>query len=317
VLFLYGNGIKALKAKGEKMIAENIKTNMLKPFIDETIKTLEEMAHLKSHADEAFIDNVDNFRFKGYAIAAKTSGNLNMVILLHNYIETALAIGNRLRFNILNEVNELPEVNEEMQAALAEWGNTAIGRATQSLDTLKLGIRFDPPYFILNTENMEPLLKNVQEIISVPIHIDDVGRFYLNLLMINRNAGEEKAVPKIQTGEKILVVDDSKFIRLSMKRFLNSLGYENIVEAANGLEAVEMHAKEKPAIIFMDVVMPEMTGDEALEKIRATDSDTPIVILSSVTDNTVIDRCNQVGVSGYIVKPLTAEDGPDRLKEFL
>ena len=299
------------------MIATEIKTNMLKPFIDETIKSLEEMAHLKAHADEAFIDKVEDFRFKGYAIAARTHGNLEMVILLHNYVETALAIGNRLRFHILNEADELSEINEEMQAALAEWGNTAIGNATQSLETLKLGIRFEPPYFILNTENMEPLLKNVEEIISVPVHIDGVGRFYFNLLMINSNAGETKPTSRIQTGEKILIVDDSRFIRLSLKRFLNSMGYENVVEAANGIEAVEMHAKEKPAIIFMDIVMPEMTGDEALKKIRATDKQTPIVMLSSVTDNTVIDSCNQIGVSGYIVKPLTAEDGPGRLKEFL
>jgi len=299
------------------MIATEIKTNMLKPFIDETIKTLAEMAHLKAHAGEPFTDNVADFRFKGYAIAAKTHGNLEMIILVHNYIETALAIGNRLRANILNEADELPEINEDMQAALAEWGNTAIGNATQSLETLKLGIRFEPPYFILNTETMEPLLKNVREIISVPVQIDDVGRFYFNLLMIDSKAGEAKAAPGIQTGDKILIVDDSKFIRLSMKRFLGSLGYKNIIEAANGIEAVDMHAKEKPAIIFMDIVMPEMTGDEALEKIRETGSTTPIVMLSSVTDNTVIDRCNKVGVSGYIVKPLTAEDGPGRLKEFL
>jgi CheY-like chemotaxis protein/CheY-specific phosphatase CheX len=299
------------------MIATGIKTNMLKPFIDETIKSLEEMAHLKAHAGDVFIDNVEDFRFKGYAIASKTHGNLKMIILLHNYIETALAIGNRLRSNILNEAVELPEINEEMQSALAEWGNTAIGNATQSLETLKLGIRFEPPYFILNTDNMEPLLKNVTEIISVPVHIEDVGRFYFNLLMIDSTVDEAKDAPKIPTGEKVLVVDDSKFIRLSMKRFLKSLGYENVVEASNGKEAVEMHAKEKPAIIFMDIVMPEMTGDEALVKIRETDSDTPIVMLSSVTDNTLIDRCIKVGVAGYIVKPLTAEDGPDRLKEFL
>jgi CheY-like chemotaxis protein len=299
------------------MIATHIKMNMLKPFIDETVKSLEEMADLKAHAGEAFIDSVENFRFKGYAIAAKTYGKLEMVILLHNYSETALAIGNRLRSHILNETNELPEINEEMQSALAEWGNTTIGRSTQSLEALKLGIRFEPPYFILNTENMEHLLKNVKDIISVPVHIDNVGRFYLNLLMINSKAGGIKDAPKIQRNEKILVVDDSRFIRISIKRFLSSLGYENIVEAANGVEAVRMHAKEKPAIIFMDIVMNEMIGDEALEKIRETDSDTPIVMLSSVNDHTMIDRCDRIGASGYIVKPLTAEDGPERLKEFL
>ena len=299
------------------MIATDIKVDMLQPFIDETIKSLDTMAQLKAHVGETVIDSVENFRFKGYAIAAKTHGKLEMIILLHNYIETALVIGNRLRFNMLNSTNELSEINEVMQAALAEWGNTTIGRATQSFETLKLGIWFEPPYFILDTEQMEPLLKNVQEIISVPVHIDDVGRFYINLLMVNCKAGEAKASPRIQKGEKILLVDDSKFIRLSIKKFLNSMGYNNIVEAANGIEAVEMHATEKPAIIFLDIVMSEMTGDDALEKIREKDKDTPIVMLSSVADNSVIDRCNQVGVSGYIVKPLTAEDGPDKLKEFL
>lgn len=299
------------------MIATDIKMNILQPFIDETIKSLEDMAHLKANAGEAFTDKVDDFRFKGYAIAAKTHGNIEMIILLHNYIETALVIGNRLRFNMLNSSNELLEINEVMQAALAEWGNTAIGRATQSLETIKHGIRFEPPYFILNTEHMESLLNNVQEIVSVPIHIEDVGRFYINLLMINYKTCVAKAASKIQIDEKILLVDDSKFIRLSIKKFLNSLGYQNIVEAANGIEAVEMHAKEKPAIIFLDIVMPDMTGDEALEKIRETDSDTPIVMLSSVTDNNMIDRCDEIGVAGYIVKPLTAEDGPDKLKEFL
>lgn len=299
------------------MIATQIKMNMLKPFIDSTIESLDEMADMKAHAGEAFTDNVEDFRFKGYAIAARTYGKLEMIILIHHYMDTALAIGNRLRSTILNEIDVLSEINEEMQSALAEWGNTTIGRSTQSLEAQKLGIRFEPPYFILDTEHMEHFLKNVKEIMTVPIHIDNVGRFYVNLLMINSTAGEIQDAPKIQRNEKILVVDDSKFIRISIKRYLNSLGYENIVEAANGVEAVEMHAQEKPAIIFMDIVMNEMTGDEALEKIRETDSDTPVVMLSSVNDKTMIDKCDRIGVSGYIVKPLTAEDGPQRLREFL
>ena len=294
-----------------------VQNNMLTPFIEETIKSLQEMAGYQASAGDIFEDKVEDFRFKGYAIAAKTYGNMNMIILLHNYIETALAIGNRLRLNILNESNELTEINDEMQAALAEWGNTAIGRATQSLETLKLGIRFDPPYFILNTDNMEPLLKNVRNIISVPIHVEEVGRFYFNLLIIDKNKCKEGASPKIHTTEKIMIVDDSKFIRLSLKRFFSEMGYTNIVEAENGREAVEKHAAEKPAIVFMDVVMPELRGDEALEKIRETDKETPIVMLSSVTDQTIIDKCDQLGVKGYIVKPLTGEDGPGKLKAFL
>ncbi|MFT7003322.1 MAG: CheY-like chemotaxis protein/CheY-specific phosphatase CheX [Sulfurimonas sp.] len=297
------------------MLSSIVVKNVLKPFINETIKSLETMAGLKATAGESFVDNVNDFRFKGYAIAAKTYGNLNMVILLHNYPETALAIGNKLRHTILDEKDELTEINEEMQAALAEWGNTIVGLATSSLESLNLGIRFEPPYFILKTDNMDDLLKDVTEIVSVPVTVDDVGRFYFNLLIIDPDTSSKDV--KIKPSKKILIVDDSSFMRKSIKRFLKTLGYENVVEAENGLQALEMHAQEKPAIIFMDVVMPEMTGDEALEKIRDIDKETPIVMLSSVNENAIVDKCNKLGVSGYVLKPLTAEDGPSTIKKFL
>lgn len=297
------------------MISKIITKNVLKPFIAETIKSLDSMAGLKAHAGESFEDKVESFSFKGYAVASKTYGNLEMVILLHNYVETALAIGNKLRYNMLGEENELTEINEEMQSALAEWGNTAIGLATNSLESLNLGIKFEPPYFVLNTQSVEALLKDVTQIVSVPITIDDVGRFYFNLLVIDRLEKEESS--KIKTTEKILIVDDSSFIRKSLKRFLASLGYENVIEATNGVEAVAMHEKEKPAIIFLDVVMPEMTGDIALEKIRETDSDTPIVMITSINENSVHEKCNSLGIDGYILKPLTSQGGPDIIKKFL
>jgi len=299
------------------MVSNVIKKNVLKPFIDETVKSLASMANLKAHAGEAFEDSVESFRFKGYAVAAKTYGKLEIVILLHNYIETALSIGNNLRRNILQEENELDELNEEMEAALAEWGNTAIGLATRSLEALNMGIRFEPPYFILNTEKIDPLLEDVDEIVSVPITIDGIGRFYLNLLIIDSEAKKERSQQKVQKSDNVLIVDDSSFVRKSMKRFLNSLGYENVIEASNGKEAVALHKEKSPAIIFMDVVMPELTGDAALEQIRKTDKNTPIVMLSSVSDSSIIDKCNSLGTAGYILKPLTAEDGPNILKKFL
>ena len=299
------------------MISTVIKKNVLKPFIDETIKSLSTMAKLDAHEGESFVDNVEDFRFKGYAVSARTYGKLNMVILLHNYVETALAIGNNLRHNILEEDNVLTEIDDDMQEALAEWGNTLIGRVTNSFETMNLGIRFEPPEFILNTDNLTSILEDVEEILSVPITIDGVGRFYLNLLMVDSTEKKESSTSKIKTSDKILIVDDSSFVRKSVKRFLISLGYENIVEASNGLEATKLHIEEKPSIIFMDVVMPEMTGDVALEKMRETDKKTPIVMLSSVNDSTIIDKCNKLGTAGYILKPLTAEDGPNTIKKFL
>ena len=182
------------------MISTVIKKNVLKPFIDETIKSLDTMAGLKASAGEPFVDSVEDFRFKGYAVAAKTYGKLDMVVLLHNYVESALAIGNNLRKNILDENDELSEMNDDIQAALAEWGNTAIGLATRKLESLNLGIKFEPPYFILDTGSIEPLLEDVSEIISVPVTIEDVGRFYFNLLMVDKVEIEKSNVKKSALG---------------------------------------------------------------------------------------------------------------------
>ncbi|MBU0991934.1 MAG: response regulator [Proteobacteria bacterium] len=116
---------------------------------------------------------------------------------------------------------------------------------------------------------------------------------------------------------KIMVVDDTKIIRFAMKKYLKSLGYENIIEAVDGNDAVRKHAEEKPAIIFMDVVMPGLTGDKALQQIRSQDTETPVVMLTSVADESTINECERAGIAGYIIKPITVEDGPDVLKRYL
>ena len=116
---------------------------------------------------------------------------------------------------------------------------------------------------------------------------------------------------------KILVVDDMSMIWKSIIKYLSILGYENTVEADNGLEAVNKFKKESPGIVFMDVVMPEMTGDLALEEMRKENTDTPIIMLSSVAEKTTVNKCRKLGASGYILKPLTMDTGPGELNKYL
>ncbi len=300
------------------MILTDLQMMAIAPFMDETIRNLKIMCGLKADYSDPFLDKVDNFRFKGYAVAAPTRGQINGVILLHNYIETALAIGNRIRLFLLEETHEHDHINEEMQEVLAEWANTIIGNATDDLANRNLGIEFEPPYFITDTENMDPLLANAGEIITIPIHLADGGRFFFNYILNKEGAAPPAAgTSAIPRDGKILLVDDSGLIRKSLKKYLASLGYENTIEAANGKEAMAMHAREKPDIIFLDYVMPEATGYEALQHIRRTDKAVPVVMCTSVSDQNIINDCRALGISGYIPKPLTAEDGPVKLKKIL
>ena len=296
------------------MSLSGIQNQILQPFIDETLENLTSMAKMQGHTDKGFSDSPDKFRFKGYAICCETTGQIDGVVLMHHYPETAIAMGNAIRKSVLGEENEFDTINDEMADALAEWGNTVVGRATKSLSAYHLGINFEAPYFVYDTDIMASLLTGVKEVITVPVHVENVGRFYFNYLIRSINEDTSKG---IDTQKKILIVDDMKMVRSSLRRFLNTLGYDNVIEAENGIDAIEKFESESPDFLFMDVVMPELNGNEALQQIRAKDKETPIVMLSSVADQKVIDECEALGINGYIIKPLTMDNGPETLSRFL
>jgi len=116
---------------------------------------------------------------------------------------------------------------------------------------------------------------------------------------------------------KILIVDDMKMIRSAIKNFLKKLGYQNFIEAGDGTEAVEKHNMERPDFIFMDIVMPNMTGDQALKKIRESDKDTPVVILTSVSEENLVKECEDLGITGFVLKPLNKDTGSQVLSSVL
>ncbi len=115
----------------------------------------------------------------------------------------------------------------------------------------------------------------------------------------------------------ILVVDDMKMVRTSITRYLNTLGYENILQAGSGNEALKKIKDNKVDFIFMDLVMPNLSGDQALKKLRETDTAVPVVIVSSVADEKMQNECKALGMLGYVLKPLNHETGPKVLAEML
>ncbi len=116
---------------------------------------------------------------------------------------------------------------------------------------------------------------------------------------------------------KILVCDDMKLIRKTVIRYLNSLGYENIIEAENGVEAVKTVKENSIEFMFIDMVMPHMNGNEALKLIHELDPWINIVVLTSVADEEMIQECEEAEILGYLLKPLDAETGPQKLQEML
>ena len=99
---------------------------------------------------------------------------------------------------------------------------------------------------------------------------------------------------------KILITDDSAFMRSVLKNILEGEGYANIIEAANGNEALDLIAKEKPDLALMDIIMPELGGMEVIKKVGKS---TTILVISAVGQESIVEEAKKYGAVGYVVKP--------------
>lgn len=105
---------------------------------------------------------------------------------------------------------------------------------------------------------------------------------------------------------KILICDDSKLLRKKLQADLESLGCE-VVQAENGKDAIMKQLQHKPDGIFLDVVMPEVGGIEALRVLKEINPDLPIVMLSSVGTPDKLMETLKMGVLDFIQKPYSIE----------
>ena len=103
---------------------------------------------------------------------------------------------------------------------------------------------------------------------------------------------------------KILVCDDSMFARKKMGMFLSSLGIVNIAGAADGEEAVAKYKDVKPDLVFMDIVMPKLTGIDALKAIKEFDSSAKVVMASSVGTQSHLKQAIVLGAYDFVQKPI-------------
>lgn len=107
--------------------------------------------------------------------------------------------------------------------------------------------------------------------------------------------------------KKILVADDSAFMRRAMKKILTSQGHEVIGEAENGKIALEKYKELSPDIVTMDITMNEMTGLEALREILKFDAKAQIVMVSAMGQEPFVREALSLGAKGFMVKPFNTE----------
>lgn len=108
---------------------------------------------------------------------------------------------------------------------------------------------------------------------------------------------------------KILIVDDSKAMRAIVRRALSATGYADadVVEAADGSEALGVISAEQPDVVLSDWNMPEMTGIELLEALNAAGTVPPFGFVTSESTPEMYDRAMANGARFLVSKPFTPE----------
>lgn len=123
---------------------------------------------------------------------------------------------------------------------------------------------------------------------------------------------------------RIMIVDDAVVIREKLKILLTKAGHEVVAEAGNGLQAALLYSRLRPDIVTMDITMPGVDGIEGIRKIRTSDPEAKIIVISALGQKAIIVEALEAGASGFILKPFdigkvltVIESVGDRLKSEL
>jgi two-component system chemotaxis response regulator CheY len=106
---------------------------------------------------------------------------------------------------------------------------------------------------------------------------------------------------------RILIVDDSAMSRRMLRRILADAGHD-VIEAEDGMVALEKYFLEKPAVVLLDLIMKGMTGMEVLQKIRELDTSARIIVASADIQTSTRKLTEQAGAVGFVTKPFIEKD---------
>ena len=116
---------------------------------------------------------------------------------------------------------------------------------------------------------------------------------------------------------KILICDDSILARKQLKDIISTLGTPTFIEASDGQGAIDKYKETTPDLVFLDIVMPKIDGNIAIQEIIAYDPNATIIIASSVGTQSQLKCALQAGAKDFIQKPLDRQQVLDLVNKFL
>ncbi|HEY3382052.1 MAG TPA: type II/IV secretion system protein [Vicinamibacterales bacterium] len=137
------------------------------------------------------------------------------------------------------------------------------------------------------------------------VALDAVAQGITSIEEVNRVlADDDTARVQTRTRQRVLIVDDDRMIRMLVKLLLEKEGYE-VLEGENGLHAVELSRRERPDLLVLDLMMPEMDGFQAIDRLRRelTLATLPVIVLTAESGPDTERRVLELGADDYLIKP--------------
>ncbi len=107
--------------------------------------------------------------------------------------------------------------------------------------------------------------------------------------------------------KKIVIADDEPITRMDIREILSQAGYTVAGEASDGFDAIELCRKEKPELVLLDIKMPLLDGLKAAKIIRDENLAGAVLLLTAYSDKEFMDQAADIGVMGYVIKPVGEE----------
>ncbi|MBU1118394.1 response regulator [Patescibacteria group bacterium] len=117
----------------------------------------------------------------------------------------------------------------------------------------------------------------------------------------------------MQKDIKVLLADDSAFMRKILRDILEHEGYSHFIECADGEECIEKSNSENPDLIFLDIVMPKIDGIEVLKRVGRNYN---VIVVSAIGQEKTKEMAKDLGAKGYITKPFDWKQVSSEIKKL-
>lgn len=115
--------------------------------------------------------------------------------------------------------------------------------------------------------------------------------------------------------KKILVSDDSQFMRKVLRDIIESNKLGEVIEAQNGAEAIALYDEHKPDLVMLDIIMPEVDGTQVLANIVPKGA--KAIVITAVGQDGMIEKAKSLGALGYVIKPFEESKVVEEVKKAL